>query len=567
MSSDNPITYSDFLKIVEQRCINLIDIFSEGFFYMDETGKVILHNQEFYKQFGLQSGHIDIDRWLSLVHPLDRLNLSTKVEQHISTDQVREAALYRVRKTNGQYMWLEGIAITQKTHLGHHMVGIHRDISERKLMESYFQRVAFHDNASGVPNRARMLLDITQLCKTNNASISIFYIQIVNVKSYLNQYGSELVNELVEKLLVTLSDQPLPNTQVYRVQDDSFALLLEGSLSIEALTTYASRIKEDYSTAVKEAGFHLGSNISIGLYPSINLDHSAEENLQKSARTCRYAQEKKPDSIAVYSLSTQKAVDRYFFIKQGLQNALEKQSLSVKFQPIICSQSGEISSFESLVRWNSEEFGEIFPDEFIPVAEKKGLIMELGYQVFTKACLFINEYRQRHQTPVRINVNVSALQLLKSEFPTNIKHIAYTNKVEPQDIVLELTETFILDNNQAAIHALNTLNQLGFALSLDDFGAGYSSLHCFFDLPMTQIKIDKSMARKALNNPLSYKYLHFLINLCQEQDIEVVIEGVEDQEMYEFFRKMKADFLQGYYFSSPLSEKDAKEWSKVNLKS
>ncbi|GEM74503.1 sensor domain-containing phosphodiesterase [Vibrio sagamiensis NBRC 104589] len=520
---------------------------------MDESGKVILHNHEFYKQFGLESGQIDFEHWLNLVHPLDRLDFSNKVEHHISTDQVRDIALYRVRKANGQYIWLEGIAVTHKTHLGHYMIGIHRDISERKLMESYLHRVAFHDNASGVPNRACMLLDITKLCNTNKSNVSIIYIQIVNVKSYFNQYGSELVNELVEKLLVTLSDQPLPNTQVYRVQDDSFALLIRDILSTDTLTTYACRIKQDYSTAVKEAGFHLGGNISIGLYPSINLGHPAEENLQKSARTCRYAQEKAPNSIAVYSLNTQMAVDRHFFIKQGLQDALDKQSLSVKFQPIICSKSGSITSFETLVRWNSEEFGEIFPDEFIPVAEKKGLIMELGYQVFTQACHFIKEYRKRHKTQVRINVNVSALQLLKSEFPTNIKHIADSIEIEPQAIILELTETFILDNNQAAIQALNTLNKLGFALSLDDFGAGYSSLHCFFDLPMTQIKIDKSMAWKALNNSLSFKYLHFLIDMCQEQNIEVVIEGVENEDMYQFFKRMKADLLQGYYFSSPIS--------------
>ncbi len=181
-----------------------------------------------------------------------------------------------------------------------------------------------------------------------------------------------------------------------------------------------------------------------------------------------------------------------------------------------------------MVRWRSKEFGEIYPDEFIPVAENKGLIVELGYQVFEKACQFIKSYRERYQNQVRVNVNVSVLQLLNSEFPNKIKAMADEVGVEPQAIVLELTETFILDNNQAAIAPLNTLSELGFALSLDDFGAGYSSLNCFFDLPMTQIKIDKSMAWKTLTNRSSHEYLKFLITMCREQNIEVVIEGIED---------------------------------------
>ena len=201
------------------------------------------------------------------------------------------------------------------------------------------------------------------------------------------------------------------------------------------------------------------------------------------------------------------------------------------------------------------------PDEFIPVAENKGLIVELGYQVFEKACQFIKSYRERYQNQVRVNVNVSVLQLLNSEFPSKIKAMADQVGIEPQAIVLELTETFILDNNQAAIAPLNTLRELGFSLSMDDFGAGYSSLNCFFDLPMTQIKIDKSMAWKTLTNRSSREYLKFLITMCREQNIEVVIEGIEDAKMCDFFAEMGGDYLQGYWFSKPLAVASASRYT------
>ena len=551
----------EFLKIVEQRFIHIFDVFNEGLFYMNEFGSMVFYNQCFYEQFGINAGRVNLDQWLELVHPLDRERLSKRVDAHINTNNERVTTTYRLRKPNGQYVWIEGVAMTKETEHGHYMVGSHRDISERKLMESYIHQVAFHDNASGMANRAHLLLNINELIESKSTHASIFYIQIEEIKSYLNQYGSELVDGLVEKLLQTLSHLPSPNCTVYRVHDDDFAILVLDEVPLEDLQVYAKTIKRNYHDAVVEKGQYLGSNISIGLYPCIDPEHSAEEIVRKAARTCQYANEKNKDRIAVYSQKTQYAVDRYFFIEQGLKNALEERTLSVKFQPIVSASDLQVVSFESLVRWRSKEFGEIYPDEFIPVAENKGLIVELGYQVFEKACQFIKSYRERYQNQVRVNVNVSVLQLLNSEFPSKIKAMADQVGIEPQAIVLELTETFILDNNQAAIAPLNTLRELGFSLSMDDFGAGYSSLNCFFDLPMTQIKIDKSMAWKTLTNRSSREYLKFLITMCREQNIEVVIEGIEDAKMCDFFAEMGVDYLQGYWFSKPLSVASASRYT------
>ncbi|RDX38644.1 EAL domain-containing protein [Vibrio campbellii] len=551
----------EFLQIVEQRFIHIFDVFNEGLFYMDEFGSMVFYNQCFYEQFGINAGRVNLDQWLELVHPLDRERLSKRVDAHINTNNERVTTTYRLRKPNGQYVWIEGVAMTKETEHGHYMVGSHRDISERKLMESYIHQVAFHDNASGMANRAHLLLNINELIESKSMHASIFYIQIEEIKSYLNQYGSELVDGLVEKLLQTLSHLPAPNCTVYRVHDDDFAILVLDEVPLEDLQVYAKTIKRNYHDAVVEKGQYLGSNISIGLYPCIDPEHSAEEIVRKAARTCQYANEKNKDRIAVYSQKTQYAVDRYFFIEQGLKNALEERTLSVKFQPIVSASDLQVVSFESLVRWRSKEFGEIYPDEFIPVAENKGLIVELGYQVFEKACQFIKSYRERYQNQVRVNVNVSVLQLLNSEFPSKIKAMADQVGIEPQAIVLELTETFILDNNQAAIAPLNTLRELGFSLSMDDFGAGYSSLNCFFDLPMTQIKIDKSMAWKTLTNRSSREYLKFLITMCREQNIEVVIEGIEDAKMCDFFAEMGVDYLQGYWFSKPLSVASASRYT------
>ncbi|WP_221071754.1 EAL domain-containing protein [Vibrio alfacsensis] len=551
----------EFLRIVEEKFIHIFDVFSEGLFYMDEFGTMVFYNQSFYEQFGIDAGRITLEQWLALVHPLDRALLSQRVDQHISSKNTKVTTTYRLRKPNGQYIWVEGTALTKESQLGLYMVGSHRDISDKKLMESYIHQVAFHDNASGMANRAHLLFDLNSIANKDLQHSSIFYIQIEEIRSYLNQYGSKIVDGLVEKLIRTVSTLPSKDSSIYRVHDDAFVVLVPNECNLDVLQQYAKTIKSNYHEAVVEDGISLGSNISIGLYPCFSTEHPAEEILRKVARTCQYASEKNKDRIAIYNQKTQLAVDRYFFIEQGLKTALQEKTLSVKFQPIIDATTRQVVSFESLVRWRSIEFGEIFPDEFIPVAENKGLIIELGYQVFAKACQFIKRYREKHHNQVRVNVNVSVLQLLNSEFPAKIKSIAEEIGVDPQAIVLELTETFILDNNQAAIAPLNTLSELGFALSLDDFGAGYSSLNCFFDLPMTQIKIDKSMAWKTLTNHSSQAYLQFLISICREQNIEVVIEGIEDAKMCDFFTELGVDYLQGYWFSKPLSVASASHYT------
>lgn len=188
---------------------------------------------------------------------------------------------------------------------------------------------------------------------------------------------------------------------------------------------------------------------------------------------------------------------------------------------------------------------------------------ELGYFVFAKACEFIKAYSQQHQSSVRVNINVSVLQLLQQDFPKKIKAMADHYGVPTSSIVLELTETIILDGNQSAFDQLYRLNGYGFLLSLDDFGSGYSSLNSFFDLPLKQIKVDKSIAWRSLQNPATFEYLAFITKLCKSYSVDIVIEGIESAEMQRIFTDMGASYLQGYWFSKPLSLASASRYTTV----
>ncbi len=543
------------------RISHLFDVAKEGLFYMNDAQEIFFYNAEFYKIFGIKGDSVPLEVWLRLVHPLDREMITERIKNDIKTTNSRMTEQYRVKKCDGQYAWLEVNIMVNSTAEDFFLVGSHSDISDKKLMESYIQRVEFHDNTSGLYNHNKLLLDISDILAAPNKGYSLLYLQIEEIQSYINSYGRDIVGDLTQHVIDALHCIPSQIADFYRVREDDFAAIIRADFTEIELLHLCQRIKQKYQETLTEHGHLFGTQISIGVYPNFGRASNAEDIVHKCARTCQFAKDKNQNRVAAYSEKTQCAVDRYFFIEKGLKNALENHSLSVKFQPIISAQGENVSSFETLVRWRSKEFGEIYPDEFIPVAEKKGFITELGYQVFAKACQFIKTYNYIHKRNTHVNVNVSVLQLMKSDFPHQVKQMADDAGVPTSSIILELTETLILDSNQAALSQLQILSDYGFKLSLDDFGSGYSSLNSFFDLPLNQIKIDKILAWKTMDNRASSDYLTFLIKLCRSNGVDIVIEGVENAQMYSKFKEMGATYLQGYWFSKPLSVASASRYT------
>jgi len=556
------LTGAELDELMDHHFKHMVDVLNDGIFYMSDTEHVCFYNPSFYQRFGVQSGHTCLQSWLDLVHPMDRAMLQSRVDEHISEDEAKLATQYRVRCTNGQYVWLEGTAITKTVKGKRFMIGCHKDISDRKLMEAFVHQTSYKDGASGLSNDYKLAMDIDNIGSLREPH-SLIYIQIANIRSYLSLYGAQIMRDVLNHLVEALNSFPDHFVDLYRVRSDDFVILLRGEYSPEEFFGLGERISNEYHDAVKANGFLYGTEINLGIYPNISAEQEAEEAIKIACRTSQFARELQQTHISVYNGETKTKVDRHFYIERELGNAINKDILSVKFQPIICTKRHAIASFEALVRWKCPAAGEIFPDEFISVAEKKGLIVDLGYMVYTKACEFLQQYQATHNTSVRVNVNVSVLQLLNHEFPQTVKRIAEEYQINPKNIVLELTETMILDGNKNAIDQLNKLSEIGFQLSLDDFGAGYSSLNSFFDLPLQQIKVDKSITWRSFTNPATFEYLTFVIKLCQAYNVDIVIEGIENGQMAKAFTDMGASYLQGYWFSKPLSLASASHYTLV----
>ncbi len=556
------VIQNEFDDTYLHRLVHIFDVLNHGVFHMNEQGIMTFYNPEFYQQFGFTQKTTQLEDWLNIVHPLDVPLLQSRINDHRRT-KGKVRTQYRLRKTNGQYIWVEGVAVT-KTVLGQSfMVGCHRDISEQKLMESYLHQAAFFDNATGLSNRAKLVHDLEELQQQKHVNATLLYIQIDDIKSYINQYGIDILQQVVEHLTTALQVLPGTDSQHYRVRSDDFAVLLYGDYITSELQTMCKNILKQYADSTLKYGKLYGDKISIGVYPLLNDEITPLQSIEIASRTCQFAGENNRSRIEVYTGRTQRNVDRFFFIERGLKEAIHTRSLSVKFQPIINASNGKVASFEALVRWRSTEFGEIYPDEFIPIAEKKGLINDLGYLVFEKACAFICHYNQVNDSNIRVNVNVSVLQLLDTNFPSNLHMLAVNAGVETQSIVLELTETVMLDGNKNALNQIYKLSSMGFSLSLDDFGSGFSSIHSFLGLPLNQIKIDKLMTTKSMEDKAYEQYLQFITKLCSSKGVSIVFEGIEDQIMFQKFKDMGASYFQGYWFSKPLSVASASQYTLI----
>ncbi|GAA5646175.1 hypothetical protein VPR01S_05_01250 [Vibrio proteolyticus NBRC 13287] len=557
----SPVVRDYYDQMMKDSFINILDVFNEGIFCVSVQNEMSFMNPNFYRQFGLGTEFAHIQDWLALVHPDERDVLAGEIHKLLENQVSRITNQYRVRHLSGHYIWIEGTAILKQQNGKRFILGSHRNISAQKMMEEYLRQAALTDVPSGLANQSKLTIELERLARQEESDYALIYIQNDEMRFYLNHYDTKLLKRMLNFLLRTLNDLPYEVSELYRLRTEDFALLVKGDLCDDELLSLGRHIMSNYQESLSANNLAYGKDISVGIYPRVDRKLSPEEVIKIAARTCQFGRERNSHRLEIYSSDTRRKVERFFFIEQGLKSAIVNGELNVKFQPIVDAQSQQVASFEALVRWRSKTFGEIYPDEFIPVAEKKGLIVDLGYVVFEKACKFIHRYHLMHNCDVKVNVNVSVVQLLTPQFPEQVNNIATRANVPTRNIVLELTETVILDNNEYARRQLKELKQYGFNLSLDDFGAGYSSLNSFFELPLSQIKIDKALAWHSLKHRVSFDYLEFITQLCRTNGVDVVIEGIEDAQMQKTFAEMGATYLQGYWFSKPLSIASASQFT------
>jgi EAL domain-containing protein (putative c-di-GMP-specific phosphodiesterase class I) len=510
-------------------------------------------NPEFFAQFGLDITTQNVDAWIELAHPDDRTQLDAHLHWH-SKVQLNYPLVshYRIKNLEGMYVHIEQKLVALALEGNPVILGRLSVCDETLDQGSPVEQRTIRHSISGLYTQYKLLIDIENIQKSQNNELTIAHIKIDNLTNQVRQFGPKLLLDVARKLHAASQIFSGYNFQLYQLDTDTFMLMLTGHIDFNALEPLFTSFISKCSTINEGLGSLYADKITVGIVPNNSNQFSAEALLDLSTQTRRFANQRKNNNIAIYSEQTKKNIERFSYIEINLTKVIRQQQLSVHYHPIVDLKNQQVASFESLVRWTSPQYGEIGPVEFIHIAEKQGLIYDLGILVFKQACKFLRLYNLTHNSNVKVNINVSGLQLLNRDLPSHFRRIALHYGLLPSSIVLELTETVNLDDNNHALAQLRSLAKMGFILSLDDFGAGMTSINSFFDFPFKQIKIDRSFALKAMVDSTPTEFLRFLIVLCRKKKISIVVEGVETYDMLDYYLKLGTTHLQGYFYSRPM---------------
>lgn len=473
------------------------------------------------------------------------------------------------RRKNGEIYpkWMVISAVTGENGETTHFIATHLDISERKKSEQRIESLAYYDQLTGLLNRTLLADRIRQavICSARNRSYgALLLLDLDNFKALNDTQGHDIGDQFLIEVSRRLRECVRASDSVARLGGDEFVILLEGlgdvppapkqvvqvALKILSAVTKPFNIQLQSGGVTQNHSYH--GAVSIGITVFLG-DAIGEDELLKQADLAMYqAKSTGRNTLCFFSPEMQAEVTRKAEIEARLRHAIEARQFSLYYQPQVGADAG-VSGVEALIRWLDPERGMIRPDEFIPVAEECGLIDQLGIWVLETACRQLAQWSASRKTAhLTIAVNVSASQFRCVDFVEQVETAIRRYGADPAHLKLELTESMLLENLDDIVGKMNALRDIGVGFSLDDFGTGYSSLSYLKQLPLTQLKIDRSFVRDVLVDPNDATIARTIVALARALGLEVIAEGVETEGQRDFLAAEGCLAYQGYLFSPPL---------------
>jgi diguanylate cyclase (GGDEF)-like protein/PAS domain S-box-containing protein len=427
-----------------------------------------------------------------------------------------------------------------------------RDITEQVRNNEVMKSIAYHDHLTGLPNRSYLKEDIHELvqrAEINAEKFSLMYLDLDRFKVLNDSMGHNVGDLLLKEVAVRLTSLGATNINVYRQGGDEFIIIANNTNRLQS-ESLAEKVLDLFKTPfmLTSQEFYVTPSIGISMYPN---DGTDGETLIKNADTALYqVKERGRGHFQFYSNDMQKGDSQSMLLETCLRRAIEKDELILYFQPQIDLYTGEINSFEALLRWNCGLLGFVSPADFIPLAEETGLIIPIGEWVIEEVCRQLSEWNKKGYTAINVAINLSARQFQQPNLVELIKGSLEKNNVNPSQLEIEITEGAMQDTRETIL-ILNRLKDLGVQISVDDFGTGYSSLSYLKRFPLNTLKIDQSFVRDVLTDNKDAAITTTIIHLAQSLGFNVIAEGVELDEQAEFLRRMDCQKAQGFLFSKP----------------
>ena len=499
------------------------------------------------------------NKWLQLLHPEDRDRFKATLDVVLDHRRGRIAQDFRLQANNGQYHWM---TIQARPVIGSdgevlRCVGTITDVTDQRMAQERLLHDAVHDNLTGLPNR-HLFLDrlenaISLAQADNKLKPSVFIIDFDRFSEINDSMGLSVGDSILVTMARRLGRILKPQDTLARLNGDQFGIMLLSESDPEKIAVFADALKRSVKTPVSFSDKEIFVTASIGLV-SWSVDQNKPEDLIKDAEIAMFqAKRVGGDRIEPFRPAFRSQQTPSTHLESELRQALEREEIEMFYQPIINLESKTVAGFEALMRWQHPRRGLISPAEFIPLAERTGLIIPLGLFAMERAAAQLSAWQQAlGDAPIFVSVNISSRQLLRHDLINDVKSVLSRCKLLPNTLKLELTESLIMENPEHSSQVLQRVKDLGAGLYLDDFGTGYSSLSHLMRFPFDTIKIDRSFVTNSGGNGRPI-ILRSIVGMAHDLGMQVVAEGAENETDALELHQLGCEFAQGFLFGEPMA--------------
>lgn len=564
------------LRLSQERLALATEAGEIGVWEYDLVNNSLVWNTWMHKMYGTDPANSsgNIDAWRQMLHPNDEKAVNREIKKAL----YRESSFkieFRIftNEYKQRYILAKGQSYSDKKGRITKMIGVNVDITDRLESEKRIQNLAYFDQLTGLPNRTLFSDRVDQALRVSNRQGSagaILFIDLDHFKKVNDTAGHNIGDCLLKAVTQRFSEFLREEDTLCRAGGDEFILLATGFDDNEYhAITGAKALAEKLLNCLKEPFLldnytaQVSASIGVSLFFGNSIKHNDlhakdEEKytldlLLKQADIAMYkAKSSGRNKVYFFDPSLQSDVDRKALIEKELTKSLTNESLSLFYQPQLQDKKGVVGG-EVLLRWFHKTLGEISPEEFIPIAEDNGLIIDIGDWVLDKVCSQIFLWSEDPQLKsLQISINISAKQLHANDFVEKIIRCVKHYKINPKLLKLELTESILLENIETVVDKMHDLEKANIHFTLDDFGTGYSCLSYLKLLPLNVIKIDKSFVKGITVDKNDASITRTIMALANALELDVIAEGIEEKEQLKCLQEMGCHKFQGFYYSKAI---------------
>ncbi len=566
--------WAEALRESEERYALAVRGANDGLWDWNLKDNRVFYSPRWLAMLGLDKRTVqpNLETWFNRVHPDDLEELRDQLRQHLEGKTNLFQSEHRILHESGRYLWAlsRGVAVRDAAGKPYRMAGSQTDITDRRKFEEQLLRDAFYDSLTGLPNRAlfldRLGVSIARTHRNPHYQFAVLFLDLDRFKNINDSLGHIIGDKLLRAVAERLVPLVRHGDTVARLGGDEFAVLLDDIEENSRASLVAERILRKFSIPYDLEGHEVFTSASIGIALSTT-GYDRPENVLRDADTAMYrAKSNGKGQSAVFDRQMHAHAVAVLKLENDLRRALERQEFRLHYQPIVDLDTGRIRAFEALVRWEHPDRGLVNPHDFIPTAEETGLIVQIGRYVLREACRQMAEWQRMFPQlkNLAVSVNLSSKEFMQSDLVERIKETLEETGLPPNCLRLELTESIIMEHAAPVPDKLRRLRDLNVELHIDDFGTGYSSLNYLHQLPANVLKIDRSFISQMSNGTGRSEIIGTIVYLARNLGMTVAAEGLETAEELAHFRTLRCEFGQGFYFSKPLNQEDARGLLAVN---